>query len=46
MWLATVVNKILLDSAIIGINVGSRLLNVLKKRIWQDEDDLKRILVF
>ena len=42
MWLATVVNKILLDSAIIGINVGSRLLNVLKKRIWQMQSAYKK----
>jgi hypothetical protein len=36
------VNKILLDSAIIGINVGSRLLNVLKKRIWQMQSAYKK----
>ena len=35
-------NKILLDSAIIGINVGSRLLNVLKKRIWQMQSAYKK----
>ena len=41
-WLAAVVNKILVESGIRGVLLGSRLLNVLKKKIITLHSAFKR----